>query len=97
MRYEDLLQEGPEAIGRILRFLGVSSEEKDAERCVRAASFERVSSRRQGEEDAGSFFRKGISGDWKNVFTEGDRELYESIAGGQLAAMGYEVSGGTRA
>lgn len=96
VRYEDLLQEGPEAIIRILRFLGVFSEEKDAERCVRAASFERVSSRRQGEEDAGSFFRKGISGDWKNVFTAQDRELYESIAGDQLAAMGYEVSGGSR-
>lgn len=91
VRYEDLLQEGPEAIVRLLRFLGVSAEPANAERCVRAASFERVSSRRQGEEDAGSFFRKGIAGDWKNVFTERDRRLYESIAGTRLAEMGYET------
>lgn len=92
VRYEDLLREGPEAIIGLLRFLGVSSEPAEAERCVRAASFERVSSRRQGEEDAGSFFRKGIAGDWKNAFTERDRELYESIAGTRLAEMGYETS-----
>ncbi|MBA2443144.1 MAG: sulfotransferase [Rubrobacter sp.] len=93
VRYEDLLAETPGHLGKMLRFLGVSAAEEDVERCLRASSFERASSRRQGEEDAGSFFRKGVAGDWKNVFTARDRELYEEIAGPALAQFGYETSG----
>ena len=60
------------------------------ERCIRASSFERASNRQQGEEDPSSFFRKGVAGDWRDVFTERDRKIYEEMAGNQLARTGYE-------
>ncbi len=91
IRYEDLLRDTPATLFRVLEFLGARRGEPLIERCIRASSFERVSNRRQGEEDAQSFFRKGVAGDWKNVFTERDRRVYGEIAGKQLAEMGYEV------
>ena len=77
---------------RQLDFLGAGSEDRIIERCLRSSSFERASSRSQGEEDPASFFRKGIVGDWRDVFTERDRDLYKELAGGRLVEFGYERS-----
>jgi hypothetical protein len=90
IRYEDLLRETPETLRGILGLLDARQNRETIENCIRASSFERASSRAQGEEDSKSFFRKGIAGDWRNVFTERDREIYDEFAGEQLAAMGYE-------
>lgn len=89
IRYEDLLQNTPDSLRRILGLLGARREDRIIERCIQASSFERVSNRRQGEEDSGSFFRKGVAGDWRGVFTERDREIYEELAGDRLIEMGY--------
>lgn len=95
LRYEDLLAHSEETVTGILRFLGAESRPGLVQRCLRVSSFEQASSRKQGEEDSSSFFRKGISGDWKAVFNERDREVYEEIAGRQLTEMGYEVGAET--
>ncbi len=91
IRYEDLLRDTPATLERVLLLLdarrGVAME-----RCLEASSFERVSQRRQGEEDSGSFFRKGVAGDWRDVFTERDRALYKKVAGKRLVELGYEAS-----
>ncbi len=89
IRYEDLLRDTPETLRRVLGLLRARGDDEAMEHCIRAGSFERASNRRQGEEDPGSFFRKGVAGDWRGVFTQRDREIYEEIAGGQLAWMGY--------
>ncbi len=91
IRYEDLLRKPAENLFLIFGALQARRGDQIIERCIKAGSFERLSNRAQGEEDADSFYRKGIAGDWKSVFTERDREIYESIAGEQLAAMGYET------
>lgn len=91
IRYEDLLAGGADTLARVLDFLGARSGEVVVQRCLRASSFEKASNRRQGEEDSGSFFRKGVAGDWRNVFTARDREIYESVAGEQLEETGYET------
>ena len=44
-----------------------------------------------GDEDGESFYRKGVIGDWRNVFTERDRQVYEEIAGDTLQQMGYPL------
>jgi hypothetical protein len=90
IRYEDLLQDTPNTLQRILRLLDARDDNATIERCTLASSFERVSKRRQGEEDSSSFFRKGVAGDWRSVFTERDRKIYEELAGDQLIRMGYE-------
>lgn len=91
IRYEDLLSSPEENLFLIFETLQARRGDPIIERCIRAGSFERLSQRAQGEEDAGSFYRKGVAGDWKSIFTQRDREIYESIAGEQLAAMGYET------
>ncbi len=90
IRYEDLLQDAPDTLRRVLELLCARSDDKVTKRCIRASSFERVSSRQQGEEDSRSFFRKGVAGDWRSVFTERDREIYEELARDQLIKMGYD-------
>jgi hypothetical protein len=60
-------------------------------RCVENASFENLSGGRQrGEEDHSSFFRKGIAGDWRNVFTEKDKRVYKEAVGDLIVKLGYE-------
>ncbi len=90
IRYEDLLQDTPETLRRILGLLGARSSDVIIERCIRASAFERASNRRQGEEDSASFFRKGVAGDWRSIFTERDQEVYKKFAGDRLVEMGYE-------
>jgi hypothetical protein len=34
--------------------------------------------------------RKGVAGDWQNVFTEGDKEIFKDEAGKLLVRLGYE-------
>lgn len=91
VRYEDLLRRPEEEMARLLAFLGADSGKETVSRCVGAASFERLTKGRQrGEEDATSFFRKGVAGDWKNVFTARDRRIFKEEAGGLLVGLGYE-------
>lgn len=90
IRYEDLLRDTPDTLRRVLELLHARRGDRIIERCIRASKFERVSNRRQGEEDPDSFFRKGVAGDWRDVFTERDREIYEKLAGDRLIEMGYE-------
>jgi hypothetical protein len=58
---------------------------------VQKNSFEKLARRKAGSEDSASFFRKGVAGDWRNVFTERDQRIYEEMAGDTLQQMGYSV------
>lgn len=90
VRYEHLLERPVEEVGRLLGFLGANDSEEAAKRCVEIASFERGSSRKRGQEDSASRSRKGVIGDWANVFTEEDKRAYKEIAGDSLIKLGYE-------
>ena len=91
VRYEDLLDRPAQETGRLLRFLGADDGSETVKRCVEAASFERLSKgRKRGEEDPTSFFRKGVAGDWRGVFTEEDRRIFKEEAGELLVRLGYE-------
>jgi hypothetical protein len=91
VRYEDLLERPHEEVRRLLGFLGADASDETVRSCVEAASFERLSKgRKRGEEDATSFFRKGVAGDWRSVFTEKDRRVFKQEAGELLVELGYE-------
>jgi hypothetical protein len=91
VRYEDLLENPEEEIKRILRFLGAEADEESTRQCIEAGSFERwTKGRERGQEDSSSFFRKGVAGDWQNVFTEKDKEIFKEMAGDLLIKLGYE-------
>lgn len=89
VRYEDLLTEPEEEVERLLRFLNADASPETVRGCIEATGFEKASSRRQGQEDSSSVsHRKGISGDWKNVFTEEDRRNFRKHAGDLLVRLG---------
>lgn len=91
VRYEDLLQRPVEETRRLLAFLGAAdSSEVVARECTERAGFERHASRERGQEDSSSRYRKGVAGDWKNVFTEEDRRTFMEVAGTLLVKLGYE-------
>lgn len=94
IRYEDLLVRPEEEIQRLLEFLGADADDKSVARCVEGASFEKLSKgRARGEEDPTSFFRKGVTGDWRDAFTERDRGIFKEEAGNLLVKLGYERDG----
>ena len=74
----------------MLEFLGVDASERTVQRCVSAASFEKLSGGRSRGQEAASFFRTGIAGDWQNVFTEQERRDFKAVAGDLLIELGYE-------
>ena len=93
VRYEDLLEKPQEEMGRLFEFLGVDTSEEVMKRCVQSASFEALAGRERGGEDytlGWRKHRKGIAGDWKNVFTERDKEIFKEEAGDMLVELGYE-------
>jgi hypothetical protein len=90
VRYEDLLEKPEEEVGRLLEFLGADASEQVVRRCVGAASFEKLANGRKRGQEAASFFRKGIAGDWKNVFTEQNKQDFKAAAGELLIELGYE-------
>ncbi len=91
VRYEDLLEKPEVEFGSLAEFLGTAADAETVRRCVTATSFEKLSrGRKRGQEDPGSFFRKGVVGDWKNTFTEKDKVLFEKEAGGLLLELYYE-------
>lgn len=91
VRYEDLLERPGEEVGKLLEFLGARSDERAVGRCIGTASFEKLSEgRKRGQEDPTSFFRKGVAGEWKNVFTRRDRRIFKEESGELLVRLGYE-------
>lgn len=93
LRYERLLEAPHAPVKRLFETLGVSSDDETVARCVEAASFESKSGgRKPGEQDAASFVRKGVAGDWKQYFGEREREIFNACAGQVLVEEGYEQS-----
>ena len=91
LRYEDLLLRPEQVMQPVFELLGAQANEDVVSRCVQKNSFERAAGRSRGAEESESFFRKGVAGDWRNLFTKSDRDLYEQIAGQTLVEMGYSL------
>ena len=93
VRYEDLLERPVQEAANLFEFLGTDAAENTVSRCVEATSFESLSGRERGQEnydlDHGKY-RKGVAGDWKNVLTERDKEIFKEEAGNLLVGLGYE-------
>ena len=92
VRYEDLRRETARELRRVVR--GLTGERRlspeEATAIVEEFSFERQAGRRPGEEDRGSFLRKGVVGDWRNYFSPEAREMFDRYAGDELILLGYE-------
>jgi lipopolysaccharide transport system ATP-binding protein len=94
LKYEDLLHDDIGIFENVLIDrcqLPVSRE--NFRRVVNSNRFESLTAGRQrGVEDVRSHERKGISGDWKNHFTDRLKEQFKGKYGKLLIDTGYEMS-----
>lgn len=90
LRYEEHLETPHEALTELFEFLGADTSPKVVGEVVEANRFEKLTGRTRGQESSGSFMRKGVSGDWREVFTERDKRIFKEEAGELLVDLGYE-------
>lgn len=94
VRFEDLLANPGGVSSRIWRFLGVTRIPKRLMVQVRnemASNPDEDWQARRGRQLA-TFLAKGKSGNWRELFTNGDRALFNEIAGEVLVKWRYEAS-----
>jgi hypothetical protein len=90
VRYEDLVADTGGPLAGLLAFLGVESSESLLAQCRHAASFAKLSGGRSpGDENRDSFFRKGVSGDWRRHLSGEAVGRFRQQAGPWLDRFGY--------
>lgn len=90
VKYEAMKQDHAGQLRKLFQILGVSESEDVAQACAEATTFEKATGRAAGDQRKTDKARKGISGDWKNYFTQRDGIRFREIAGQQLINYGYE-------
>lgn len=90
VRYEDLVANDQTLFEQIIDYCEISISKKQLQDVVSNNSFQNVSGRKPGEEDASAHLRKGIAGDWKNYFTPRVKEEFKRLYGDLLIKTGYE-------
>ena len=93
--YEALLSNAAGELERTInRLTGTNPDPMALEETVKRFSFKAQTGREAGQEAEKSFARKGVAGDWKNVFSPEACRVFDRFAGSQLIALGYEESNG---
>jgi hypothetical protein len=91
-KYEDLT--GGEKLyffEKLFKHIGCEIAEDEIRWVLEKYKFKNLSGgRKQGIEDYKSHYRKGISGDWKNYFTEDHKNAFKKEAGHLLIDLEYE-------
>jgi hypothetical protein len=88
--YEDLLGDGARVVKDLLGFLGLPAGDDVVSDLLERSSFRFYAGRDPGQEDRKRFYRKGVAGDWKNHFTDEQKDVFKQLAGDMLIALGYE-------
>ena len=93
VRYEDLLHRTERVFADVAAHFGLDASSETIRPIVEAHSFKNMSGGRQkGQENDSSFFRKGVSGDWRNHFTERVKEVFKEQGDKFWTEYGYEES-----
>ena len=90
VRYEDMIADEVGQFEKICEYCGMSISREQLHGIIQRHSFVNRAGRKPGEEDITSHYRKGISGDWKNYFTDRIKEKFKQEFGQILIDTGYE-------
>lgn len=91
LSYEDLSNNFVVTLSKLLDWIGLNSSMEIVEQIKNETSFEKMSGgRSKGDEDVSSSMRRGISGEWRRMLSDEDKEKAWRIAGSELAMLGYE-------
>ncbi|MFZ5855771.1 MAG: sulfotransferase domain-containing protein [Chloroflexota bacterium] len=91
VRYEDLLADEQAVFAKIVSHCQFNIPPQQLRDIVARNSFENQTGRHKGEEDTSSHYRKGIVGDWRNVFSPKVVSEFKSRFGDVLIQTGYET------
>jgi hypothetical protein len=85
LRFEDLILKREQALGRVLDYLTTRgfTTRTDRQQAI-AALAQAIAPKRSGT------FRKGQPGNWREHFTEANKEYFKEITGDLLILLGYE-------
>lgn len=91
VKYEDLYADTPSQVRRILDFCHIQATDDQIAAAVAASSFERMRAKEQAANGAATpfFVRKGGSGDWRNLFSPADEDLFWQCHRAGMLAAGY--------
>ncbi|MGQ9480710.1 sulfotransferase domain-containing protein [Chloroflexus sp.] len=91
VKYEDLYADTPSQVRRILDFCQIRATDNQIAAAVAASSFERMRAKEQAANGAATpfFVRKGGSGDWRNLFSPADEDLFWQYHRAGMLAAGY--------
>ena len=89
IKYEDMLNCSENILERVCSFLQLRPKKSIAD-VVRNNSFASLAKRQRGVEVKNDFYRKGISGDWKNHFNDDALNVFMSLHGNALRKWGYD-------
>lgn len=90
VKYEDLLEDGCRTFGEVVsKMAGCEADVERVADTIRRYSFKNQTGRKKGEENRGSYLRKGEAGDWKNHFSKEAAELFHEYYGTALIRAGY--------
>ncbi|MGZ8406612.1 MAG: sulfotransferase family protein [Caulobacteraceae bacterium] len=92
VRYEDLLDQPLASATAMFTHLGVRAKPAAVTAALEAASFEKLSGRKPGEENPRSFFRKGVAGDWKGRLEAKALTAINAICLPGMESEQYEVA-----
>jgi hypothetical protein len=93
LRYEDLLQAFRGTVRLLLEFFAVELSPETIVQIEHVTRFEAMTGgRARGHADPGSFYRKGIAGDWLERLDDEAVGLVERRCGGWMDAYGYARS-----
>jgi hypothetical protein len=91
IKYEDLLKDSFCELQKLFKWLGIIVKKDQIEKTIQNFSLRRMAEQKP---DRSWFFRKGISGDWKNYFNAECAFLFKNSKNGRwnnlLLKMGYE-------
>jgi alcohol sulfotransferase len=88
-RYEELLRDTEGQLAKILQHFEIDLPAEHVKTIAEAHSFQEATGRQAGQEDATSFNRKGVAGDWINHFSAEHIERFRTCAGDRLERIGY--------
>jgi hypothetical protein len=92
VQYEDMLIDPNTVLKKIFNFLDFKIEEKKIKNIIEINSFDKITGRKRGKSDDTKFVRKGISGEWKTVFSKSQKLEFSKIGEDVIAKLGYKPS-----
>lgn len=90
VKYEDILFNPSRILKKLIKFLDFNICDNKISEIVEKHSFKNVTGRDRGKSDNKQFVRKGVSGEWKNIFTHDQKALFSKIGEDIISKLKYE-------